>query len=507
MLTSPRSLVLFLVLYFFCAVFVYGLAVPSGLFVPGMLMGGALGRMVGELFYLAGGVAANADPGLYALVGAAGMLGGVTRMTMSLAIIIVELTNDVDLLLPIMLAIGVAKQVGDSFNRSLYDIHIGLQGVPMLEDKIESIPFHVQGKLNARSVMADKVVCVGEAEPAFKLRELLRRTKHNGFPLVRKSDGSLADRKYLFVGLITRAKIQKALEASDALVPRIKARRGRGPAELLTPRSRSNSTTNLQDLEATPYEPPASAPAASAQADSQRITFSRGGPDAPGPTPAASPSPSEAEDDELAPMRAVSTSETSGPGPSPAAARRRRNSKMLAEELSRAVTEGAPMIDLRPFCDRSPYVVNEFLPLQRVFRLFQTMGLRHLPVTDEHSCVVGIITRRDLLDIDRASAELLASRRREESRKRLAQAGDFELDHALRVMDGEPSPLKSGLNFNNDAGSTFTRRPGQFSTELSSQPSRSGNSSRIASVPTSRSVPPRSAAAQTKETFSSVCEP
>ena len=150
-----------------------------------MLIGGGLGRLVGESVHLCGGFATAADPGLYALVGAAGMLGGVTRMTMSLAVIIVELTNDIDLLLPIMLAIGIAKQVGDTFNKSLYDIHIGLQGIPMLEGKIESITPEMQGILNARSVMAKSLVSIQEAESQAKLVRLLQTTTHNGFPLVR----------------------------------------------------------------------------------------------------------------------------------------------------------------------------------------------------------------------------------------------------------------------------------------------------------------------------------
>jgi len=41
-------------------------------------------------------------PGLYAMVGAAAMLGGVTRMTVSLVVIMFELTGGVRYIVPLM---------------------------------------------------------------------------------------------------------------------------------------------------------------------------------------------------------------------------------------------------------------------------------------------------------------------------------------------------------------------------------------------------------------------
>ena len=54
--------------------------------------------------------------GKYALLGAAAMLGGVVRMTISLTIILIEATGNLTYGFPIMVVLMVAKWVGDFFN-------------------------------------------------------------------------------------------------------------------------------------------------------------------------------------------------------------------------------------------------------------------------------------------------------------------------------------------------------------------------------------------------------
>ena len=49
----------------------------------------------------------NLYPGTYALIGAASFLGGVVRMTISLTVILIESTNEIDYGLPIMLTLMV----------------------------------------------------------------------------------------------------------------------------------------------------------------------------------------------------------------------------------------------------------------------------------------------------------------------------------------------------------------------------------------------------------------
>ncbi|KPM11421.1 Voltage gated chloride channel-like protein, partial [Sarcoptes scabiei] len=69
-----------------------------------------------------------AQAGLYSVVGAAAVLGGVTRMTVSLVVIMFELTGNVNFIVPLMAAIMTAKWVGDALgkqgirrNGELYD--------------------------------------------------------------------------------------------------------------------------------------------------------------------------------------------------------------------------------------------------------------------------------------------------------------------------------------------------------------------------------------------------
>ena len=71
--------------------------------------------------------------GVYALIGSASMLGGMARMTISITVIMIEATDDYSYGLPLMLTLMTARWVGNSFNEGLYDIHIHLNKVPLLE--------------------------------------------------------------------------------------------------------------------------------------------------------------------------------------------------------------------------------------------------------------------------------------------------------------------------------------------------------------------------------------
>jgi len=91
---SSAALFIFFLPYICMASLVYGIAVPSGLFVPSLLSGAAFGRLCGHLLHkLDGSSGTFADSGTYALMGAAAVLGGMARMTISLTVILLEVSK------------------------------------------------------------------------------------------------------------------------------------------------------------------------------------------------------------------------------------------------------------------------------------------------------------------------------------------------------------------------------------------------------------------------------
>ena len=62
----------------------YGIAVPAGMFVPSLTSGAAFGRLIGHLLHEVDNTRGTfADSGTYALMGAAAITGGISRMVMN----------------------------------------------------------------------------------------------------------------------------------------------------------------------------------------------------------------------------------------------------------------------------------------------------------------------------------------------------------------------------------------------------------------------------------------
>ncbi|KAM0443353.1 hypothetical protein ACHAQK_003716 [Fusarium lateritium] len=105
----------------------FGCKIPSGIIIPAMDAGALFGRMMGQLV-------PDISPGIFAMVGSAAFLAGVSRMTVSLAVIMFELTGEVNFIPPFMITILTAKWVADAISADgVYDLAQHLQGHPFLD--------------------------------------------------------------------------------------------------------------------------------------------------------------------------------------------------------------------------------------------------------------------------------------------------------------------------------------------------------------------------------------
>ncbi|KAL8022503.1 putative chloride channel, voltage gated, chloride channel, core [Plasmopara halstedii] len=92
--------------------------VPSGIVTPVFAIGAALGRLFGELIVIWS--EGELSIGGYAVVGAASLTAGVTG-TISIAVIVFELTGQLSYMIPVLLCVIVGRAVTQFFTLDLYE--------------------------------------------------------------------------------------------------------------------------------------------------------------------------------------------------------------------------------------------------------------------------------------------------------------------------------------------------------------------------------------------------
>ncbi|OMO73158.1 Cystathionine beta-synthase, core [Corchorus capsularis] len=195
------TMLVFFVTCFLLSILSYGIVAPAGLFVPVIVTGASYGRFVGMLL----GPHTNLNHGLYAVLGAAAFLGGSMRMTVSLCVIILELTNNLLLLPLIMLVLFVSKTVADAFNGNIYDLIMKAKGFPYLEAHAE--PYMRQ--LAVADVVSGPLQLFQGIEKVSNIVHILKTTTHHGFPVIDEPPHSESPILY---GLILRAHVVALLK-------------------------------------------------------------------------------------------------------------------------------------------------------------------------------------------------------------------------------------------------------------------------------------------------------
>jgi len=353
-LLSPASVAAFFLTYYCLACWTYGLALPSGLFVPSLLAGAAYGKL--WAYFVESFWSYSVNSGLFVVVGAASMLGGMARMTISLAVILIELTAALYWGPPIAITLFVARWTGNYFNEGLYDIHIHLKHWPILERgaPLDSRGLHVTDIIKP----AAELRFAHTVMRAQQVYELLANTQHNGFPVVHtphtpspqagkasSQDGGGTNTP--LAGLVLRKHLLMMLYHKD-----------------------------LHPVRPTP--------------------FCRGArPESPfGATEPFNP--------ELGQALNYTDMESIFPR------------FPTIEQIELTEDEAGMWMDLTPYMTRSPHILSSFTPVSKAYNTFLGLGLRHIVVVNEDYSVRGMLTRADLLESQIRRAQ--KDKRQEDSR-------------------------------------------------------------------------------------------
>uniref|UniRef100_A0A3B3TQL5 Chloride channel protein n=1 Tax=Poecilia latipinna TaxID=48699 RepID=A0A3B3TQL5_9TELE len=394
---SPATLSIFFLLYFLLACWTYGVSVPSGLFVPSLLCGAAFGRLVANILKVKLGL--HIYSGTFALIGAAAFLGGVVRMTISLTVILIESTNEITYGLPIMITLMVAKWTGDFFNKGIYDIHIQLKGVPLLEWETEV----EMDKLTASDIMEPNLTYVYPHTRVQSLVSILRTTVYHAFPVV--TENRQNERDFMKGNILISNNIR--FKKSN-IVSRAAEQRRRCQSMKSYPSSELRNVCDDQNAAAEPAE--------EGEDLLQQMLERRYHAPYPNLYPDQSPSEEWTMEERFRPLtfhglilrsqlvnlliRGVCYSENQSSATQP-----RLSFTEMTEDYPRypdihevdlALLNPRMIVDVTPYMNSCPYTVSPNTRISQVFNLFRTMGLRHLPVVNAVGEIVGIITRHNL---------------------------------------------------------------------------------------------------------------
>lgn len=170
--------------------------VPSGIFIPVFKIGAGIGRLVGESMHLwfpngvrYGGRLSPIISGGYAVVGAAAFSGAVTH-TVSVAVIVFEMTGQITHVVPIMIAVLISNAIAALLQPSMYDSIILIKKLPYLPDLLPSSSGMYS--IYVEDFMVREVRYIWQGISYLKLKEVLKSNKSlRSLPIVDSPDNMI----------------------------------------------------------------------------------------------------------------------------------------------------------------------------------------------------------------------------------------------------------------------------------------------------------------------------
>ncbi len=384
---DPRTLLTTGIVVYVFMTLTFGMMIPSGIFMPTILSGSALGGLVG--IYVERYYGPSLSPSTFALLGAAALLAGIQRNTVSLCVIMMEGTGQTKVLIPLIVTICVAVYVGSIFNSGIYEIIIELRNYSYL-GHFASPSMDV---VKTSDIMSRPVQCLYPIEKAEKIEQILLFTDHHGFPVVDKESGQ-------FLGLVRRDQLVALLECGvfmkdvasfneintasqpyqyqSTIYPDEATLYARNPYLIGEAFNISNDRFGNVSIRYAPDD------IVSRTSKRQRLS------DADSVWLLDTVSPSDknviAVTDETLPKGSFSSSDDTVVA--------LRDGKLV---IFLAREDRAKMVNVAAIMNRGAYTTLEGAPLSKTYSMFTSLGLRHLVVLGGGGKVAGIITRYNLL--------------------------------------------------------------------------------------------------------------
>lgn len=182
--------------HFCLTILAYSSGAPGGVFAPALVLGSALGYLVGIVEV---GLIGTESPYTFALAGMGAFFTSVVRVPVTAIVIVFEMTADFNLVLPLMISCAVAYITAEGVYRgSLYQHLLEVSGIDFKEEA-PTRDFLTQ--LTAFDVMESEVETLSSHISIQDTIAAMSQSHHRGFPIV--DEGKL-------VGIVTQSDVADA---------------------------------------------------------------------------------------------------------------------------------------------------------------------------------------------------------------------------------------------------------------------------------------------------------
>lgn len=185
-LLPAEQMIIYLLVWYLFTITTYGVWVPAGLFLPGIIIGCAVGAIYEDLQRKISGETEESDYSYRVvpiLISVGAMLSAYCRMTYSLVVIMLETTSAINIFAPMIIAVMVSRYVANFFTHSLYATAIKAKGIPILPHKA---PITIR-QCEVQEIMSLGVWSVPTILSVKQLKQVLATT-HSAFPVTNTAD-------------------------------------------------------------------------------------------------------------------------------------------------------------------------------------------------------------------------------------------------------------------------------------------------------------------------------